>query len=30
VEKLPSKFTIDLNPGDEVVIGTPGGGGYGG
>jgi N-methylhydantoinase B/acetone carboxylase, alpha subunit len=30
VEKLPSKFTIDLNPGDEVVIETPGGGGYGG
>jgi N-methylhydantoinase B len=29
VEKLPSKFTIDLNTGDEVVIETPGGGGYG-
>ncbi|MFP3484994.1 MAG: hydantoinase B/oxoprolinase family protein [Vulcanisaeta sp.] len=29
VEKLPSKVTIDLGPGDEVIIETPGGGGYG-
>jgi len=29
IEKLPSKFTIDLNTGDEVIIETPGGGGYG-
>ncbi len=26
---MPSKFTIDLDPGDLVVIETPGGGGYG-
>lgn len=26
---MPGKFTIDLDPGDEVVIETPGGGGYG-
>ncbi|WP_291999226.1 hydantoinase B/oxoprolinase family protein [Caldivirga sp.] len=29
VVKLPSKASIDLNPGDEVIIMTPGGGGYG-
>ncbi len=28
-ELMPSKFTIDLEPGDEVVIETPGGGGWG-
>ncbi len=27
--KLPSKTVIDLEPGDEVIIETPGGGGYG-
>ncbi len=27
--KLPSKAVIDLEPGDEVIIETPGGGGYG-
>jgi N-methylhydantoinase B len=26
---MPSKFTVDLFPGDEVVIETPGGGGWG-
>ena len=26
---LPSKFTIELLPDDEIVIETPGGGGYG-
>ncbi|QIW24572.1 5-oxoprolinase [Sulfolobus sp. S-194] len=26
--EMPSKFTIDLNEGDEVIIETPGGGGY--
>ncbi|MEM4961518.1 MAG: hydantoinase B/oxoprolinase family protein, partial [Acidilobaceae archaeon] len=29
IEEKPSKFTVDLNPGDEVVIETPGGGGWG-
>jgi N-methylhydantoinase B len=29
VEEMPSKFTVDLFPGDEVVIETPGGGGWG-
>lgn len=29
VEEMPSKFTVDLEPGDEVVIETPGGGGWG-
>lgn len=29
VFEQPSKFTIDLKEGDEVVIETPGGGGYG-
>ena len=29
VIKLPSKASIDLEPGDEVIIETPGGGGYG-
>ncbi len=29
VINLPSKATIDLEPGDEVIIETPGGGGYG-
>jgi N-methylhydantoinase B len=28
-EVMPSKFTVDLEPGDEVVIETPGGGGWG-
>ncbi|BFH72339.1 hydantoinase B/oxoprolinase family protein [Sulfurisphaera javensis] len=27
--EIPSKFTIDLDEGDEVIIETPGGGGYG-
>ncbi len=27
IEEMPSKFTTDLFPGDEVVIETPGGGG---
>ena len=27
--QMPSKFTIDLDAGDEVVIETPGGGGWG-
>lgn len=27
--EMPSKFTVDLEPGDEVVIETPGGGGWG-
>jgi len=26
---LPAKTTIDLQPGDEVIVQTPGGGGYG-
>jgi N-methylhydantoinase B len=26
---LPAKTTIDLHPGDEVIVQTPGGGGYG-
>ncbi len=30
VINLPSKATIDLEPGDEVIIETPGGGGGGG
>lgn len=29
VEELPSKVTVDLEPGDEVIIETPGGGGWG-
>lgn len=29
VEVMPSKFTTDLNPNDEVVVETPGGGGWG-
>jgi N-methylhydantoinase B len=29
VEEMPSKFTVDLFPGDEVVIETPGGGAWG-
>jgi N-methylhydantoinase B len=29
VEEMPSKFAVDLFPGDEVVIETPGGGGWG-
>ncbi|WP_009993024.1 oxoprolinase family protein, partial [Saccharolobus solfataricus] len=29
VEEMPSKFSTILNPGDEVIIETPGGGGYG-
>ena len=29
VETMPSKFVTDLEPGDEVVIETPGGGGWG-
>ncbi len=29
VIKLSSKASIDLEPGDEVIIETPGGGGYG-
>ncbi|MEM3832042.1 MAG: hydantoinase B/oxoprolinase family protein [Thermoprotei archaeon] len=29
IEEMPSKFTIDLNPEDEVIIETPGGGGWG-
>ncbi|MGC8544298.1 MAG: hydantoinase B/oxoprolinase family protein, partial [Vulcanisaeta sp.] len=29
VISLPSKATIDLEPGDEVIVETPGGGGYG-
>jgi len=28
--EMKSKFTIDLDEGDEVIIETPGGGGYGG
>jgi len=28
-EEMPSKFVLDLEPGDEVVIETPGGGGWG-
>lgn len=27
--EMPSKFTVDLEPGDEVLIETPGGGGWG-
>lgn len=27
--QMPGKFTIDLDAGDEVIIETPGGGGYG-
>ncbi len=30
VINLPSKATIDLEPSDEVIIETPGGGGWGG
>lgn len=26
---MPSKFTVQLEPGDEVLIETPGGGGWG-
>ena len=29
IETLPSKVTVKLEPGDEVYINTPGGGGYG-
>jgi N-methylhydantoinase B len=29
-ETLPAKTTIDLRPGDEIIVQTPGGGGYGG
>ncbi|BDB98215.1 hydantoinase B/oxoprolinase family protein [Saccharolobus caldissimus] len=29
IEEMPSKFSTILNPGDEVIIETPGGGGYG-
>ena len=29
VERMPSKFTTELEPGDEVIIETSGGGGYG-
>ena len=29
IETLPSKATVKLEPGDEVYINTPGGGGYG-
>jgi N-methylhydantoinase B len=29
VEEMPSKFTTELQPGDEVIIETPGGGGWG-
>ncbi len=29
VEEMPSKFTTELNEMDEVIIETPGGGGYG-
>jgi len=29
LENLPSKITVDLAPGDEVIIETPGGGGWG-
>ena len=29
VDELPSKVTIDLEPGDEVTVETPGGGGWG-
>ncbi|QKR00636.1 5-oxoprolinase [Metallosphaera tengchongensis] len=28
-EEMPSKFSITLRPGEEVVLETPGGGGYG-
>ncbi len=28
-ETMPSKFTVDLEAGDEVIIETPGGGGWG-
>lgn len=28
-EVMPGKFTVKLKPGDEVIIETPGGGGYG-
>ncbi len=29
IERMPGKFTTDLEEGDEVIIETPGGGGYG-
>jgi N-methylhydantoinase B/oxoprolinase/acetone carboxylase alpha subunit len=29
VEELPSRAVVALAPGDELVIETPGGGGYG-
>ncbi|WP_069808395.1 hydantoinase B/oxoprolinase family protein [Vulcanisaeta thermophila] len=29
IEELPSKVTVDLKPGDEVIVETPGGGGWG-
>ncbi|MEM1810522.1 MAG: hydantoinase B/oxoprolinase family protein, partial [Thermofilaceae archaeon] len=29
VLEMPSKFTVDLEEGDEVVVETPGGGGWG-
>ncbi|MBW9141133.1 MAG: hydantoinase B/oxoprolinase family protein [Candidatus Aramenus sp.] len=29
VEEMPSKFTVTLEPGDEVVLESPGGGGFG-
>jgi N-methylhydantoinase B len=28
-KNMPSKFSIDIDPNDEVIIETPGGGGYG-
>jgi 5-oxoprolinase (ATP-hydrolysing) len=29
VQKLPATATVDMQPGDEIIIKTPGGGGYG-
>jgi len=29
VEDVPPLVTVELKPGDEVIIETPGGGGYG-